>query len=100
MLLRSHPLMSYKDLRSWPPAWVYVCGEEKKHPLGEVGVLREVVLSSVKPAGRCFLYMDYDGSTYSGCLMIEDSAFCRQITKLLAANCNRPIAEIGSLDLS
>ena len=39
-------------------------------------------------------------SVYIGCLLFDDHAFCRYIAKLLDNYCNRPIAEIGSLDLS
>jgi hypothetical protein len=35
-----------------------------------------------------------------GCLLFEDHAFCDQIVKLLRGYLNRPMAEIGSLDLS
>jgi hypothetical protein len=31
--------------------------------------------------------------------MVDDHAFCDQITKLLQGCCNRPIAEIGGLQL-
>ena len=100
MLLRDHPLMSYNRLRSWPPPWTWTDGTDNKHPLGEVGILKAVVPSNIEPAGRCFLYIDYEGATYIGCLLIDDIAFCRQIVELLMANRNRPIAEIGDLDLS
>ena len=29
MLLRDHPLMTYKGLRSWPPAWIWIYGGKK-----------------------------------------------------------------------
>jgi hypothetical protein len=100
MLLRDHPLMSYCGVPSWPPKWTWTGGPENNHPRGEIGILREVVLSNVLPrADRCFLYIDHDGSSYIGCLLIDD-AFCSQIAKLLQGCCNRPIAEIGSLNLS
>jgi hypothetical protein len=35
-----------------------------------------------------------------GCLLFNDKAFCRQLEKLPPQLCNRPISEIGSLDLS
>jgi len=100
MLLRAHPLLSYHGLRSWPPAWVWTYGAENDYPRGEVGILREVVLSHVEPVDRCFLRMDYKGSSYMGCLLIEDSAFCSQIVTLLQGCCNRTIADIGSLDIT
>jgi hypothetical protein len=100
MLLRDHPLMRYKGLPSWPPAWTWIDGLEKKLLRGEIGILREVTLSNINPADRCYLYINHEGSTYLGCLLIDDHAFCSQVVELLQGCCNRPIAEIGSLDLS
>ena len=100
MLLRDHPLMTYRGLRSWPPAWLWTYGGKNNHVRGEVGILRKVVLSKINPADRCFLHIDHEGSSYIGCLLIADNAFCIQIVKLLQDSCNRSIAEVGSLDLS
>jgi hypothetical protein len=75
MLLRDHPLMCSYGISSWPPTWTWIDGPEKKH-------------------------IDYEGSEYIGCLLIHDPAFCSQIVKLLQDYCNRPIAEIGSIDLA
>jgi hypothetical protein len=99
MLLRDHPLMSYKRLPSWPPVWTWANGLENKRPRGEIGILKAVTLSNVQPADRCFLYIAHEGSTYIGCLLIDDHAFCSQIVKLLRSYCNRPIAEIGGIEL-
>jgi hypothetical protein len=98
-LLRDHPLMSYKGNRSWPPSWTWTGGLEDRNPRGEIGILWQVVPSNTVPADRCFLYMHHEGSSYVGCLLIDDTAFCSEIMKLLQDCCNRPIAEIGSLDL-
>jgi hypothetical protein len=46
------------------------------------------------------LYIDHGEASYIGCLLIEDIAFCRQVVELLLANRNRPIVEIGNLDVS
>src|SRR5262245_48699101 len=101
MLLRNHPLMSYHGIPSWPPVWTFTRGMEKKHPRREeMGILKAVTESKVEPADRCFLHVHHEGSFYIGCLLIDDPAFCDQITKLLQDYLNRPIAEIGSLDLS
>jgi hypothetical protein len=35
-----------------------------------------------------------------GCLLFDDPAFCRYIAKLLDSSRNRPITEIGSLNLA
>jgi hypothetical protein len=100
MLLRDHPLFRYYSVPSWPPVWTWTRGLESNRPKGEVGILRKVELSNVLPADRCFLHIDHEGSCYIGCLLFSDSTFCGQIVSLLQNNYNRPIVEIGSLDLS
>ena len=100
MLLREHPLMSYKGIRSWPPIWLWTGGGKNKKPRGEVGTLLEVLQSNITSTNRCFLSIANDGSTYIGCLLIDDYAFCQYVTQVLQSCRNRSIAEIGSLDLS
>ena len=75
-------------------------GGNDKRPRGEVGILRRVEKSNVLPADRCFLYIDYEDSSYIGCLLCADHAFCSQIVRILEANLNKTIAQIGSIDLS
>ena len=100
MLLRNHPLLSHRGFHSWPPVWACTGGVKNQRPKGEVGILRKVILSRVHPTQRCYLEIDHEGSKYMGCLIIDDHAFCAQIVRLLQDSCNRPIAEIGSLDIS
>ena len=100
MSLRGHPLFSYRGMHSWPPVWTWTSGRDNKHPRGEVGILKRVEKSNVLPADRCFLYIDYEGSYYIGCLLCSDHAFCSQIVRILEANLNKAIAQIGSLDIS
>jgi hypothetical protein len=100
MLLRDHPLMTFKGVRSWPPVWIWTGGAKNKRPRGEVGTLQEVLLSNMNPTERCFLYISHEGSSYIGSLLIEDKAFCSQVVKLLRNSCNRSIAAIGSMDLA
>src|SRR5215475_13181769 len=101
MLLRDHPLMSYHGIPSWPPVWTFVTGLEKKHPRrGEIGILKKVTVSNVRAADRCFLHIDYEGSTYVGCLLVEDPVFCDQIVALLQGYVNRAIEDIRSLDIT
>jgi hypothetical protein len=69
-------------------------------PRGEVGLLKRVEKSNVLPADRCFLYIDYEESSYIGCLLCADHAFCAQMVRILEANLNKPIRAIGSLDIS
>ena len=47
MLFRDHPLFTYKDSRSWPPNWLYCGGFDNTNPQGEVGILKNVFVSSV-----------------------------------------------------
>lgn len=100
MLLRNHPLISYSGAPSWPPAWTWTGGLDNKHMEGEIGILRDVLPSNIEAADKCFLYIDHGEASYIGCLLIEDNAFCRQVVELLLANRNRPIVEIGNLDVS
>jgi hypothetical protein len=83
MLLRDHPLLTYQNRSSWPPAWLYCGGFDNTHPQGEVGILKNVFVSSVKPSTRCFLVMEHAGAEYMGDLFISDAAFCMQIYALL-----------------
>jgi hypothetical protein len=101
MALRNHPLLNYRGVPSWPPIWTFTGGLENKRPRREeIGILKEVTISNVQPADRCFLYIEHEGSSYVGCLLIEDQVFCAQIVTLLQGHLNRPVAEIGSLDVS
>jgi len=100
MKLRDHPLVSYRGVQSWPPAWNSLSSEIKRHPKGEVGILKEVRIPLSGPFNRCFLVMEYQKSMYMGCLLIEDIPFCDHVVKLLKGHCGESLASIGSLDLS
>src|SRR5262245_15624480 len=75
MLLRDHPLMSYKGIPNWPPVWTWTRGGENKYPKGEVGTLKSVEPSKVQPGKRFFLEIDYEGSSYVACLIFDDAVF-------------------------
>lgn len=92
--------MTYRGLRSWPPAWTWINGEDNQYPKGEVGVLKEIKLSQIQRMNRIFLYMEYKDAAYIGYLLIDHHAFCRQIARLLEGSCGRPLWEIGAMDLS
>jgi hypothetical protein len=47
MKLRDHPLMSCLGMRNWPPAWLWNSGAEDTMPNGEVGLLKNVILSDI-----------------------------------------------------
>jgi hypothetical protein len=97
---RDHPLMRYRGVLNWPPTWTWLEGTENKCPRGEIGLLKSVPVSKVLPPNRCYLYIDYEGSLYIGCLLFDDRAFFRHIAEILQFCRNRSIAEIGDLDLS
>jgi len=99
MLLRDHPLLTYRDDRSWPPVWLYRGGFDNTHPRGEVGILKNVFQSSVKPSTCCFLVMEHAGAEYMGELFVSDAAFCSEIYEVLLRNCSKTIQEVGDIDL-
>ena len=100
MLFRDHPQFTYQNRRSWPPAWLYCGGFDNTHPQGEVGILKNVFVSSVKPSNRCFLIMEHAGAEYIGDLLVSDSAFCTQIYEMLLGHCGKTIQGIGNIHLS
>jgi hypothetical protein len=71
--------MSYRGVPSWPPTWLWRSGNETTNPKGEVGILRDVIPSSIEPYDRCFLVMEHHGAEYIGALLLSDTAFCREI---------------------
>jgi len=99
MELRDHPLMSYRGVNNWPPTWTWRGGGENNRPKGEVGILREVLLSKVEPNSRIFLIMQHEDEEYIGCLLFSDETVCAQIFDVLKDQCGHSVEEIGSLDL-
>ena len=101
MLLRDHPLMAYEGVPSWPPAWFRrVHGYENTHPTGEVGILKDVLPSTLPAAKICFLIIEHGGAEYIGTLLLSDPVFCREIWTILVQNRGKTIQEIGDIDLS
>ena len=99
MLLRDHPLMRYRGVPNWPPAWTWIRGGRDRQPRAEVGILKRVLPSKIRSEDRCFLLNSYQGSEYLRCLLFDNRSFCKHIAGLLQFCCNRRIADIGSLDL-
>ena len=99
MLLRDYPLLRYQNSRSWPPVWLWCGGFDDTHPRGEVGILKNVFVSSVKPSTSCFLIMEHAGAEYMGDF-VSDAAFCLEIYAVLLRNCGKTLQEIGDIDLS
>lgn len=100
MTTRLEQTMELRALPNWPPAWIWMGGDENKHPKGEVGLLRDVMLSALQPSSTCFLIIEHDTAMYMGRLLFDDPSFCSQIFTLLRDHCGRPIQHIGGLDFS
>lgn len=101
MLLRDHPLMAYKGVRTWPPVWLRPRGSyENTHPTGEVGTLKDVLPFTLPHPKICFLTTEHGGAEYTGALLLSVPVFCREIWTLLRQNCGKTIQEIGDIDLS
>jgi hypothetical protein len=100
MKLRDHPFMSCEGMPNWPPTWLWRAGSEDTRPNGEVGFLRDVILSDIDPPNRCFLVMEHMGAEYIGCLSFGDPAFCREIYRVLREYSGAPIFEIGDIEIS
>ena len=101
MLLRDHPLMTHHGAHSWPPAWLRrEHGYENTHPTGKVGILKDVLPSTLPPQKICFLIMEHCGAEYIGTLLLSDPVFCREIWTILVQNCGKTIQKIGDIDLS
>jgi hypothetical protein len=105
MKLRNHPLKSCGGLRNWPPTWSWIGGENKSHPVGEVGVLTEVKTyyptgqTFGLPLNRIFLFIDYDKSRYVGSMSFEDAEVCKTVAEILQRYCGHDLAEIGDIEL-
>ncbi|MGH7768532.1 MAG: hypothetical protein ACREQP_13845 [Candidatus Binatia bacterium] len=100
MELRIHPLMSYRGGSNWPPAWTWISGQKRNLNLsGEVGTLVEVTPSKLDPHGKCFLTIEYEGTSYVGCLLFDDGPFCQQVSGLLQRYVRYPLEYIGGIDI-
>lgn len=96
MNLRDHPLMQRYSFSAWPPVWSKGT-HELRH--GEIGILTKVTGNDFVP-NMCFLYMEHEGDSYCGALILNDPAFCSTIIRFLQAHIGKSIREIGDLDLS
>src|SRR5262245_53555340 len=100
MFFRDHPLMLYKGNRSWPPRWLRRGGNDSTNPMGEVGILKDVIPSFISPYDRCFLVMEHRSAEYVGALLLSDATFCREIFGVLLQNRGKTMQEIGSINLA
>ena len=100
MDLRDHPSMIRKSgFKVWPPRWTTTRRDGLDNPIGEVGIL-EQVLSNGLFANMFFLLIQYQGLQYVGALHFDNQQFCDELATLLKLHIGRSIKEIGDLDLS
>jgi hypothetical protein len=96
---REHPLMSYRGLCSWPPAWVVPRTSPIKVLKGEIGILTDVKMHDLS-SGRLFLTIEHDSKECIGCLFLDNPAFCMAIYTTLKSFIGRTIREVGDQDLT
>jgi hypothetical protein len=91
--------MVYRGVPNWPPAWTWRSGSTIRRVRGEIGALKEIVPSGIRPMTQFFMIMEFHNCEYMGAMLFEDASFCRQIFFLLKPYCGRPLNEIGDLEL-
>jgi hypothetical protein len=100
MELRDCPVIFHRSIGTWPPVWVRKGDYANEVLRGEIGTLKDVKASILKPYQRCFLIMEHDGAEYVGCLLFRNHAFCKDTYELLLSRCGQPMHEIGGIDVS
>ncbi len=100
MTLRNSPLMTRKNgVKTWPPRWTTADQEKSDWPIGEVGTLQQIWMHDLFDS-CLFLFIEYDGFSYTGSIYFDDPMFCYDIYTLLQRKVGCSIKEIGDLDLS
>jgi hypothetical protein len=98
MELRKHPALSSHSIPTWPPIWASTEGAWDGSVIkGEVGILTKCTGTAV--GNICFLFIEHDGKTYVGALVVDNDESCRRLLALFEQHIGRPIAEIGGVDL-
>ena len=99
MQLRAHPALCNKGYRTWPPPWSTTRKDDLTMPVGEVGILKEVLMSDLAE-NTIFMRMEYQDKLYMGCLMLSDRRFCHHLYSVLKGLIGRSVEEVGDFDLS
>ena len=99
MLLRDHPLMTYRGVRNWPPIWIGRNTKRLDPPRGEIGILKNVILPKTGPLWTCSLMIEHEGEDYLGALLFDDQLACDQVYGLLLGQRGEPIRKIGEIDI-
>lgn len=96
MKVRTHPLMSNRSGRNWPPIWKEKFGETTL--TGEVGVLTHVG-SDPRWRHHFYLHITHENLPYVGSLVFDNIRFRLRVSVFLARHIGRTIKEIGDLEL-
>jgi hypothetical protein len=99
MKLRDHPLMKRKNgFQTWPPLWTTTHHDKDDKPIGEIGILEDVMMSTWIN-DKVFLSMKHQGLRYMGFMGFDDPKICSEIYLILKSKVGVSIKEIGDLDL-
>ncbi len=99
MTLRHHPLMKRKNgFQSWPPTWTTTHHDKDDKPIGEVGILEDVMMSDLID-NKVFMFMKCEGLRYMGFIGFDDPKVCSEIYALLKSKLGLSLKDIGDLDL-
>jgi len=91
--------MCYRGVSNWPPTWVGTDAQQSQQLGGEIGILKNVIQSKMKPLNRLYLTIEHEGEEYLGALLFDDQFACRRTYKLLLRHRGEPIHKIGEIDL-
>src|SRR4029453_4623080 len=91
----------FYGIPSWPPIWMLLNGPGPSRLTGEIGILRGIRANDLPSTRRCFVYGSMKNHPTSAAFLFYDIVFGRRhIAALLQCCCNRPITDIGSLDIT
>ena len=91
--------MCYRGVSNWPPAWVGRDAKQSRQPGGEIGILKNVIQSKMKPLNRLYLTIEHEGEEYLGALLFDDQFACQRTYKLLLRHRGELIHKIGEIDV-
>jgi hypothetical protein len=89
--------MKINELPNWPPQWQPLLLRSPKFFTGEIGVLKSV-RALLGNDDYLDLTIEHEGIRYNGLFRI-DVALRNRIVALLQQQTDRPIKEIGELDI-
>ena len=84
---------------TWPPQWTTTHQDKNDKPIGEVGILEDVMMSKLID-NKVFIFMRCEGFRYMGFMGFDDLMFCHDMYTLLKSKMGLSIKEIGDLDVS